>query len=109
MFCLSFSERFKRALPPPYTQITNSRACMVAYQISASAAVCFPLEKPSGCSDSTWQDLGEAYGATKISPPSRIGKKFVLKNPNKFRLKSSQLVIKYLYVRYSTMLQKRLF
>ena len=46
---------------------------MVAYQISTSAAVCFPLEKLSGCSDSTWQELGEAYGANKkSSPPSRI-------------------------------------
>ena len=70
---MSFSERFKRALPPPYTQIRNSRDCMVAYQISTSAAVCFPLEKLSGCSDSTWQELGEAYGANKkSSPPSRI-------------------------------------
>ena len=56
---------------------------MVAYQISTSAAVCFPLEKLSGCLDSTWQDLGEAYGANKISPPNRIvggiGKKFAFK------------------------------
>ena len=60
---------------------------MVAYQISTSAAVCFPLEKPSGCSDSTWQELGEAYGVNKkSSPPSRIvgsiGKKPVFYSVN---------------------------
>ena len=35
--------------------------------------------------------------------------RYYFKNPNKFGQKSRQLVIKYLYVRYSIRLQKRLF
>ena len=39
----------------------------------------------------------------------KIFQNLLKKNPNKFRQKSRQLVIKYLYVRYSIRLQKRLF